>query len=65
MLFSFVESELSADMLTVVEVGVAVDSETLKKLPGISLMATLPTGVNMAYYLPKEFAVYFPENLDT
>ena len=63
-LFSFVDSEADTDLLTVVDLSIAYDAETKRRMPGVAVLATLPTGVDMAYYLQKNFQVYLPGDLE-
>jgi hypothetical protein len=64
MLFSFVDSEASADMLEVLKVSIPYNEKS-QRLPGIALLIRMPTGNEQNFYLNKNFAVYFPESLDT
>lgn len=62
MLFSFVDSSLYSDMLTVIDIGIPLD-ERRKPLPGIALMVRMPDGTGKTFALTSSFEVYLPEKI--
>jgi hypothetical protein len=62
MLFSFVDSSLYSDMLTVIDIGTPLD-ERRKPLPGIALMVRMPDGTGKTFALASSFEVYLPKKI--